>query len=54
MDPAPPPEEGVESFACGVKPLMDMMGNQEFDCALHVAALFMCVARGFLKLGPIE
>ncbi len=54
MDPAPPPEEGVESFSCAAKPLLEMIGNQEFDCALHVATLFMCAARGFLKLGPIE
>jgi len=54
MDPVPPPENGVESLACAAPRLMDLIGNQELDCALHVAALFMCVARGYLKLGPIE
>jgi ADP-ribose pyrophosphatase len=52
IDPAPPPENGVESFACAAPRLMDLIGNQEFDCALHVAVLFLCVARGFLKLAP--
>jgi ADP-ribose pyrophosphatase len=53
MTPTPPPEDGVESLVCSAPGLMDLIGNREFDCALHVAALFLCVARGFLKLGPL-
>jgi len=34
--------------------LMDLIGNREFDCALNVAVLFLCVARGFLKLAPLS
>jgi ADP-ribose pyrophosphatase len=50
MDPVPLPEEGVESLSCAATRLMNLIGNQELDCALHVAALFLCSARGFLKL----
>jgi ADP-ribose pyrophosphatase len=53
MNPFPSPEHGVESFPCAAPLLMNLIGNQEFDCALHVAVLFLCVSRGFLKLGPI-
>ena len=53
MDPAPPPEQGIESLACTAPHLMDLIGSRELDCALNVAVLFLCVARGFLKLGPL-
>jgi len=52
LDPLPPPEHGVEPLACGAPQLMDLIANGELDCALNIAALFLCVARGFLKLGP--
>jgi ADP-ribose pyrophosphatase len=53
MEPAPPPEPGIESFNCTTNQLMEMIGNRELDHALNVAALFMSFARGLLKLDPI-
>ena len=47
------PAHGVESLVCSAPRLMDLIGNREFDCALHVAALFLCAGHGFLKLGPL-
>jgi ADP-ribose pyrophosphatase len=48
------PEQGIESFALSGPRLMDLIGGGDFQCALHVAALFLCVARGFLQPGRIE
>jgi ADP-ribose pyrophosphatase len=54
MDPAPPPEQGVEPHAYGAAQLMELIANREFDCALNLAVLFLCVARGFLKVGQLS
>jgi ADP-ribose pyrophosphatase len=47
------PEPGIESLAVSAPRLMELIGKGEFECALHVAGLFLCAARGFLKLDPI-
>ncbi len=52
--PAPPAQEdGIESLTCSAGHLMELVGSGEFECALHVAVLFLCVSRGFLKLGSL-
>ena len=54
MSPPFAPEQGIESFTLSGPRLMELIGGGDFQCALHVAALFLCVARGFLDLGRIE
>ncbi len=48
------PEQGIESFAASGPRVMELIGGGEFECALHVAVLFLCVARGFLQLGRVH
>ena len=48
------PEQGIESFTLSGPQLMELIGAGNFQCALHVAALFLCVAHGFLRPRPIE
>jgi hypothetical protein len=53
MQPDPAPEEGIEACRCGIGELMGLIGKGEMENALNVAALFLVVARGYLRFEPI-
>jgi len=53
MAAPPAPEHGIESLTCDAPRLMELIGKGEFECALHVAVLFLCATRGFLKINSL-
>ena len=54
MQPAPAPEDGIEVCERGTRELMGLIGKQEIENALSVAALFLVVARGYVRFEPIS
>jgi ADP-ribose pyrophosphatase len=49
----PPREEGLEVLDCTPAELIDMIRSAQFDHALNIAVLFMCVARGHWSLDTL-